>query len=86
MDMNCTCLKPEFDDMTLQRTMRGEIREGWKEEEWVAWRIAEPRIRDNMTIGVPDRSVLLLVNLLAIPGLIQSWRGYKVVDYSYNLS
>jgi hypothetical protein len=47
-----TCLKSVFDDMTLWRTKRGEVRDRWKEKEenrMVPWRMAVARIRDNMT-------------------------------------
>ena len=61
MNMNCTCLKPEFEDMTLQRTIGVEIRE----DEWgliLAWRIAEPQIRDNMTIEGSGRMHLFILS------------------------
>ncbi len=46
--MNCTCLKPDFDDMILLRVMGAETRQGRKEE------VRRPMLAYNMIINVPQ--------------------------------
>jgi hypothetical protein len=67
--------------------------EGRKEEEGrplLAWRTAALRMRDNMayrgSVQSVDRQRYFWPHITHHPELVQSQNGYKVADYSYNLS